>query len=336
MAGQIWSQNTAGGYFYSKQLSDVLRNDVQPLVKFRQFCDVLDQGQQGKHRGQTFTWDVVSDLATPGGVLTETNTMPETGFTVSQGTLTVTELGNAVPFTGLLQDLSKFKVEDIVKKSLKNDAVKAFDRLAWAQFNATPLRAIASSGTDTAAVTLYENGTVTGTNSVAFNNAHLKSIVDTMKTRNIPAFLGDDYYAIASPLALRTLKNNLETLHTYTDTGFKLIMNGEIGRYENTRFVEQTNIAAGVGTNGISTANGGDMAAWTNGKSDWIYFFGEDTVGEAITVEEEVRAKIPTDYGRSQGISWYYVGGFGLIHSYSNAGKTAAKNARIVMWDSAK
>lgn len=99
-------------------------------------------------------------------------------------------------------------------------------------------------------------------------------------------------------------------------------MNGEIGRYENCRYVEQTNIVKGISTDGI---NG---TAWANGLSDWIFFFGNDTVAEAVCVPEEMRGKIPTDYGRSKGVAWYYLGGFGLVH-------TIPSNARILMWDSA-
>lgn len=321
MAGQVWAVNSLGGFMYSRQLSNVLRMAVQPLVKFRQFCDVRDASQQGKKKGDIFTWDVFSDVANAGGVLTETNTMPETNFTIVQGTLTITEAGNSVPYSGKLDNLSKFPVMELVQKVLKNDAVKTFDRLAWTQFNQTLLRAIPANGTDTAAITLFTNGTVTGTNNVAYNNGHAKSIVDTMKERNIPAYIGDDYYALAWPTTLRTFKNNLETIHQYSDTGFKLIMNGEIGRYENVRYVEQTNIAKGTGTDGIT------QTTWTNGKSDWIFFFGNDTVAEAIAVPEEMRGKIPTDYGRSKGVAWYYLGGFGIVH-------TLASNARIVKWDS--
>lgn len=321
MAGQVWALNSLGGYFYSRQLSNVLRMNVQPLVKFRQFADVHDASQQGKKKGDIFTWDVVADVATAGGVLVETNTMPETNFTITQGTLTITEAGNSVPYSGKLDNLSKFPVQDIIKKSLKNDCVKALDRLAWTQFNQCLLRAIPTGGTDTATVTLYTNGTVTGTNNVAYNNAHAKSLVDQMKERNIPAYLADDYYSLAWPTTLRTFKNNLETIHQYTATGFNLIMNGEIGRYENVRYVEQTNIAKGTGTDGITTT------AWTNSKSDWMFFFGSDTVAEAIATPEEIRGKIPDDYGRSKGIAWYYLGGFGIVH-------TQAVNCRIVKWDS--
>jgi N4-gp56 family major capsid protein len=327
MAGQVWAVSSLGGYFYSRQLSNVMRAAVQPLVKFRQFADVHDISQQGKKKGDTFTWDVFSDVATAGGILTETNTMPETNFTIVQGTLTVTEGGNSIPYSAKLDNLSKFPVEDIIKKVLKNDAVKFFDRLAWGQFNQTLLRAIPVGGNSANAIVLYTNGTVTGTNNIAYSNAHAKAICDAMKERNIPAYIADDYYALGWPTTFRTLKNALEAIHQYSDTGFNLIMNAEIGRYENTRYIEQTNVAKGIGTTGVSTANGGDMVAWVNGMSDWIFFFGNDTVAEAVVVPEEMRGKIPTDYGRSKGIAWYYLGGFGIVH-------TLATNARIVKWDS--
>ena len=329
MAGQVWAVSSLGGYLYSRQLSNVLRMAVQPLVKFRQFSDVRDASQQGRKKGDTFTWDVFSDVATAGGVLIETNTMPETNFTITQGTLTITEAGNSVPFSGKLDNLSKFPVIELIQKVLKNDAVKTFDRLSWTQFNQTPLRVVPSGGSSaTGALALTTNGSATATNNDPYNNTYAKTLVDTMKERNIPAYIGDDYYSLSWPTTLRAFKNNLETIHQYSDTGFKLVMNGEIGRYENVRYVEQTNIAKGIGTTGISTSAGGDMVAWSNAKSDWIFFFGNDTVAEAIAVPEEMRGKIPTDYGRSKGVAWYYLGGFGIVH-------TLVSNVRIVKWDSA-
>ncbi len=313
MAGQIWVTNSLGGYMYSETLSKVLRYAVQPSVKFRQFADVKDAAVQGKGKGDTFHWNVYSDVASQGTTLTETSTMPETNFTISQGTMTITEYGNSVPYTGKLDDLSVHPVKEVINKVLKNDAKKAFDIAAHAQFNATPLRVVPTGGTSTTALTLTTNGTATLTNNVTMGKAHVKLIVDLMKERNIPPYLADDYVSVAWPSTLRDLKNDLEAIKLYTETGFQMILNGEIGRYENTRFVEQTNIA---------------KSSWSNAKSGWAYFFGDDTVAEGIAVPEEMRGKIPGDYGRSRGIAWYYLGGFGLVH-------TLAAQTRIVKWDSA-
>lgn len=313
MAGQIWVTNSLGGYMYSDNLSKVLRSAVQPLCKFRQFADVKDAAVQGKGKGDTFHWNIYSDIATQGTTLTETDTMPESNFTITQGTMTITEYGNSVPYTGKLDDLSEHPVKEVINKVLKNDAKKAFDIGAHAQFNLTPLRVVAASGTDTSAVALTTNGTATATNNVALGKEHVKTIVDLMKERNIPPYEGDDYFAISHVSTLRKFKNDLESIKQYTSEGFGMIASGEVGRYENTRFVEQNNIAKGT---------------FTNSKSNWAFFFGGDTVAEGIAVPEEMRGKIPTDYGRSRGIAWYYLGGFGLV-------QTQASQARVVKWDSA-
>lgn len=303
---------------YSLNLSRELRMVVQPTVKYRQFCDIKDAAHQGVNKGDTFHWNIYSDVATQGTTLTEGTALPETNFVITQGTMTITEYGNSVPFTSKLDDLSEQPVKEIIHKVLKNDATKAFDIAASNQFAATPLVVSPTAGTNTAAITVLTTGTATDTVSIEMNNTHVKLIVDEMKERNIPAYVGDDYYAVGRPRTFRTFKNNLEAIKMYTETGFGMIMNGEVGRYENTRFVEQTNRAKGV----LSTKG----SAWT--ASDTVMFFGGDTVAEAIAIPEEIRGKIPTDYGRSKGIAWYYLGGFGLCH-------TGTTDARVMAWDSA-
>ena len=318
MAGQLWSTNNLGGYMSSEKLSRVLRFALQPLVKFRQFADIKDAAGQGKNKGDSYQWNVYSDVATQGTTLAETDAMPETNFTIAQRSLTITEMGNSVPYTGKLDDLSEHPVTEIINKVLKNDAKKAFDAAVYAQFNATPLRVAPTGGTSTNAVTLSTNAATAIINNVAMGKDHVKAIVDIMKERNIPAYVNDDYISMGHPTTFRQLKNDLEAIHLYVDTGFQMILNGEIGRYESVRFVEQTNIA---------------KATWSNNKSNWAFFFGADTVAEAIAVPEEMRGKIPTDYGRSRGVAWYYLGGFGIVHPRDDS--DSSKNARIVKWDSA-
>lgn len=182
MAGQLWAVNSLGGYMYSLELSDILRTAVQPLCKFRQFSDAKDFTDKGLHKGQLFTWNVYNDVFSQGTTLTETTTIPISNFTITQGTGTVVEMGNSVPYTALLDNLSKHPVQEIINKVIKNDAKKALDGMAWRQFDQTQLRVVpASSGTSTTAVTLTTNGTATGTNTIALGKGHIKAIVDTMK-----------------------------------------------------------------------------------------------------------------------------------------------------------
>lgn len=314
---------------YSDELSDVLRQQVQPLTKFRQLCDAEDGTKKGLNRGDKYNWDVYSNVGTQGRRLDEGAPIPETGFTILQHQLTVFEAGNSVPYTGKLVALAKHQVAAIIDKTLKDDARKYFDIEAFLQFKNTQLRAEPSSGTSATAINLDTNGTASVTNNLALGTGHVKAIVDTMKERNIPPFTADDYVSVSHPTTFRNLKNSLETIHQYTETGLAHIFNGEIGRYESVRFVEQTFIPKGGAANATSYDPWGGIAqAWTNGLSSWAFFLGGDTVTEAVCVPEEIRAKLPGDYGRSRGIAWYYLGGFGIVHSDST-------NSRIVMWDSA-
>lgn len=327
MPAQVWSANTLGGYMYADNLSNELRHAVQGAAKFRQFCDLTEA--LGKNKGDTYHWNVYSKISTQGGTLTETNTMPQGNFTLSQGTGTVHERGNSVPYTGLLDNHSAQPIKKVIHRVLKDDVRNAMDNAAWTQFDQTPLRVVPTAGTATDSVVLTTNGTATATNNVAFGKDHNKAIVDLMKERKIPPYIQDDYYALAWPSTLRTLKNDLEAIHQYTETGFGLIMNGEIGRYENTRFVEQTQVAKGGAADSVTYDPVTETAdAWDNAKSDWIYFMGDDTVVEGVTIFEELRGKLPDDYGRSKGLAWYAINGFSIVH-------TDPVQARIVKWDSA-
>lgn len=304
---QVWSTNALGGFMYSDNLSQKLRMAVQPMVRFRQFCDCKEA--LGYNKGDNFAWNVYSDVGTAGTTLTESDAMPETNFTITQASVTITEYGNSVPFTKKLDDLSEHPVTEVINQVLKNDARKALDTAAHAQFDATPLLAI---GTSTSAVSFETDGSPSSTNDSALLKAHVKLIVDEMSERDIPLYDGEHYMCIGRPSTFRGFKDELESIHQYTDPGWRQIMNGEIGRYEGIRFIQQTNIAS---------------ESWTNAKSDAAYFFGADTVCEAIACPEEIRGKIPTDYGRSKGIAWYALLGFGLVH-------TAQLQARVMKWDS--
>lgn len=265
--------------------------------------------------------------------LTETNTIPQGNHTVVQGTLTMNERGYSVPYSELLENLSQFAVRQPIMKVLKYDAMVDLDALVWQQFNKTPLRAAATATGD--AVTLTTNSTATLTVSQGISTTNLKSIVDTMKGRNIPYYTDRDYYAIARPLALRKLKDQLESIYQYTTDGLDMIMNGEIGRYSDTRFVEQTSIPSGGAADSTTFDPFTDTAdPWNSGTGttgDWVFVFGSDTVCEAVHTPEEIRAKIPDDYGRSKGIAWYALLGYGITHNDSSN----VAQARIVKFDSA-
>lgn len=304
MSGQLWSTNSLGGFMYSDNLSTKLRTALQPMVRFRQFADAKEAFGLGI--GDTFRWNHYSDVASSGRELNETDLMPETNFTIDQDSLTIRMFGNSVPFTKMLDDLSEQPVTEIIHKVLKNDARKVLDTEVYDQFNLTPVRVSASSST---AIQIATGGTPAIAHQAEMNSDHVKLVADEMAERDIPTYDGNHYMAIFRPRALRALKDDLEAINQYTSEGWHVIMNGEKGRYEGLRFVEQTNIAAADFT-----------------YSDRGFFFGQDTVIEAFAIPEEIRGKIPTNYGLSRGVGWFAMLGYGIAHD-TNA------EARILAWD---
>lgn len=308
-----WS-DTGSNYLANPTLSDEFRTALQPLSRFRQFCDV--EAAIGKNRGETFQWNIYGDTTDEGGVIQENQKMPETGYAIGQGSVTITEWGISVPYSGKLETLAEHDIRKIVFQTLKNNANRALDAGAAAQFDNALLQYVATGATT---YNLDDDGTPTGNNNNDLSTTHVKQIADLMQERNIPVFDGEHYVCIARPTTLRAVKDDLEAMHMYTNEGWNRVMNGENGRYEGIRFLSQTNKAS---------------AAWTNAKSDAAYFFGADTVTEAVAVPEELRAKVGEDYGRAKGIAWYALMAFGITHADTTSAETK-KQARILKWASA-
>ena len=330
--GQLFAVNSLGGFASAKNLSKELRMGVRAMAKFRQFADVRDAWSKVTRAGQTFTWDVVPMMSRGNRALAETNTIPQGQHTYIQGTLTMSERGFSVPYTEALESLAEVSVREPIMKVLKYDAMCDIDCLVHAEFNKTPMRVAATATGDS--VTLTTNSTATLTVSQQLSLTNAKSVIDLMKGRNVPYYTDSEYMIIARPGGLRKLKNDLEAIHQYTESGLEQIMNGEVGRIPgDARVVEQTVVPAGGAADSTTFNAFTDTAdAWNAAAApDWAFFFGADTVCEAVHTPEEIRAKIPDDYGRSKGVAWYALIGYGITHNSADS----LANVRIFKWDSA-
>lgn len=320
MAGEmLWS--TQSGYLTNNKLNMTFQKQAQPMTRFRQFVSIKEAF--GKQQGQTVNWLQVSNLNTLGGQLTETRTMHETKQPLAWGTLTVQEYGNSIPYTLKLEALSEFEVEQIMREGLLDDAVKVLDAGVEAQFGATKLYYV---GTATGGSAFTTNGTATATNTSVLNSYHMRKMILKLKQRNVPGYtkLGGDYSAILSLEAMESLVGAVESVNQYTESGYRKILNGEVARWYGCRLVED----AWASRNTISLTNRTSSAiSWTKGSSGPGYVFGSPTVREAVVIPEEVRMKVTTDYGRSKGIGWYFLGGWVIEWG-------TEPHARIVKWAS--
>lgn len=331
MSQITWDQQA--GYRHSNQVSDMLRESLRPRAKIRQFA-TLEDGENsgvGLNRGDTFYWNVYDTPARQNYRLEETQRIQSSKMTKQQRALTVTEMGRAIEHTEKANLLSSEDWSKIIESGLAFMASAQFDVETFLSFMETPLRASPVAGTSVDTLVFTENGVPSTTNDVALTTGHVKEIVDEMKVRNIPPHRDTDgnYFCISDPRNFRGIKNELEDIHQHTETGLAYIKHGEIGKYEDCIFIEQNMVPrGGAADSTLFDPHTNTADPWNNGKASWAIFFGDDAVTEAAVVPEEVRAKLPEDYGRDKGAAWYYLGGFASTHP-------DADNARAIIFDSA-
>lgn len=298
MSQQLWAVSSLGGYLSNDVLSRQIRHSAQPIMKFRQFVDA--EGAAGKNRGDAVLFNKISNITTAGGTISETSTIPKRGYTITQGSLSVTEYGNAIPFTLKAQTLADVSVPDIVKTVLRNDMAKVLDSAAAVQFKTSLYKAVI---VNTATTSTWSNGTASATAGANMSDKNVRDIIDRMKIHNTPRYDGSNYICIASTNMIRGLYDFFESKIIQTTS--KPMFNGEVGQYYGCRFVEETNILRN--TLGSNTAFGEAV------------FCGADAVREGIVIAEDIRIDLPKDFGRDQAIAWYYMGGFQLVWGAASA-----------------
>lgn len=302
MATMSWTYDAPAGVYKNRALSAELRMAAIAETKFMQFVGAQDG--LGRKKGEQVTITRMSNLSVPADdSLLELERIPEDDFSLSTQVIAVAEHGRAVPYTSLLEELSVFNIENAVQKVLRNQMALTFDSQAAAAFKRGQIKAIP---TGVAELTFDTDGTVSFQAQANLNQYHVEQIRDYMfSTMLLPAYSGGNYIALVSNKAARGIKRdpNFEKWHVYADPGVKA--SGEIGRIEGVRFFEIQNSAALSNSLGL------------NGVLGEAIFFGEDAVTMATVVEPELRAKESEDYGRSKGVAWYGVYGFGQIYGDS-------------------
>jgi len=311
MATHSWVADAPSGVYKNHKLSSQIRMAAIQQAKFMAF--VKPEPGYGRKMGESITITRVSNVTVPtSDVLVETQRIPEDTISLSTQAITVAEHGRAIPYTSLALDLSNFDLENAIQMKLRDQLSLSMDISAATAFKAGKVKAIP---TGVATTTFDVDGTPSSAAVSNLNMYHVEQIRDYMfGTLNIAPFAGDDYVAIISYKAKRGLMNDPKWVDwkKYTDPQAKY--NGEVGRIENTRFVEQNHTSALSATKGTGSVLGEGV------------FFGADPVVMAVVQDPELRAKESEDYGRSKGVAWYGIYGYDQVWKDSaNAGE-----ARVV------
>jgi N4-gp56 family major capsid protein len=308
--GQNWVTSADGGYLANPQLSRQLRRAALPIMKFAQFTRI--EPGYGKNKGDAIPYNKVSRVLNQGGFISELSSMPATKISVSRDQLTVDEMGNSIPFTGKLESLSEFNPNDIIQQALKDDQAITIDTLIAVQFKKCKVKYTPTGTPDKPTGVFNTSGVVAATATRDTETFDVKAIVDYMKdTLYVPKRTdgGKEHYAcIASVGFLRSIKDDDDFIDAVRYGRPEDLYTGEVGMYEGVRFIEQVNSMSSV--IGVAAKYKGEAL-----------FFGADPVIEGMAIPPEIRAKIPTDYGRNKGIAWYGIGGWKLAWETANPGE---------------
>jgi N4-gp56 family major capsid protein len=300
MTQQIYATSSLGGYYSVPKLTSDIRTIAQPLMMFRRYARPISGA--GTKVGDTIYFDKNMNPTSNGGTLSETSTIPRTSFSINQGTVSMTEYGNAIGYTGKLVSLGQLSIEESTREALKNSIIKVLDSTCGAQFQLADYKAVCAS---TATTTFSTNGVAGATATANMSDVNVRDIVDRLKKMNTPKHRADNmYHCIASTNALRGLYDVIEAKFAYTTV--EQMQSGIVGEYYGTLFQEETNMLSN--TIGLNSAYGEAV------------FFGDDAVIEALAIAEEIRMDQPKDFGRDLALAWYYLGGFKKVWDYSEDG----------------
>jgi len=306
-----WQFDAPSGVYKNHKLSSQLREASVAQSKFMQF--VRPEAGYGKKMGESINITRISNISVPSdSSLNENVRIPEDEMTLSMQAITVAENGRAVPFTSFAQDLSSIDLRNAVQRQLRRQMTLSMDIAAATAAKSGMIKAIP---TGISALTFDTDGTASSAATVNLNVFHVEQIRDYMfTTLNVEPLMDDDYICLVATKAKRGLLSDpaWQDWKKYTDPSAKF--NGEIGRIENIRFIEVNHTSALSGSLGTGSVLGEAVV------------LGADSLVMAVAEDPELRAKQPEDYGRSMGVAWYGIYGYGQIWNDSaNAGE-----ARVV------
>jgi N4-gp56 family major capsid protein len=276
-----------------------------PVLKFDQFS--TKKTELGVQPGRTILIPKYGNIKR-GGRLTESVRMQTQAMSLTSQSVTVYEYGNAIGFSEHLLQTSFYDQLSAASLLLGRDMAVVLD---------IALRNAALSGTNIIyAGSVSAPGSVTST--MVFDTSVVKDAVEALETANAPKWGGDHYICFLHPHQARKLRDDNDWINASLYSGATQIYTGEIGRYEDVRFVSTTvmpnghNAATDSVTGDYSDIGYDATLDGTGSGTIDLYkavFFGEYSYGHATALPVELRDNGVQDFGREHGLAWYSIFG---------------------------
>lgn len=301
---------TNGGTLFSDGVRLVYSREIEfkalPIMRFSQFA--TQKTELGVEPGLTISMLTYDNLKL-GGSLQEMQNMSTQALSGSMKQITVQEHGNAVSNSELLIQSSFDDIMATTTTLLGRDYALVMD---------CELRDVALSGTNI----VYGGGkssrdAVTADDKLQVST--IKDAIEVLATNNAPKYANMYWICFVHPHQSRDLRDDSAWINASNYGAPEQLFTGEIGRIDDTRFIETTLMCNGkAGENDPAhkaelKTGAGDVANKTD-----IYqavIFGDQYYGIAWSLPVELRDNGVEDFGRKRSLAWYAIWGTGLLHN---------------------
>lgn len=304
-----------GGTLFSDLVRTVYSREIEfnalPNMRFAQFARV--KTELNVEPGLTISMMTYDNLAL-GGALQEMKNMETQALAGSMKELHVYEHGNAVSVTELTLRSSFTDVMRDTSVLLGRDYAMVLD---------TELRDVALSGTNI----VYAGGKASRdliTANDKLTVATIKDAIEVLATYNTPKYGGAYWICFVHPHQSRDLRDDTAWINASNYGNPEQLFNGEIGRIDDTRFIETTLMCNGhAGANDPAFkaylkngfAGDSDNPALSNTDIYQAVIFGDQYYAIAWSLPVELRDNGVEDFGRKRSLAWYAIWGSGILHN---------------------
>lgn len=310
---------TNGGTLFSDGIRMVYSSEIEfkalPIMRFSQFATT--KTELGVTPGLTISMMTYDNLKL-GGVLEEMQNMSTQALSGSMKQITVKEHGNAVANSELLVQSSFDDIMATTTSLLSRDYAMVMD---------CELRDTALSGTNVVFARKKDGTEVvsreTLTADCTLKVSTIKDAIEILATNNAPKY-NNYWICFIHPHQSRNLRDDSAWINASNYGAPEQLFTGEIGRIDDTRFIETTLMCNGKASENdpahkkyLKKGFGGDDSdpAITNCDVFQAVLFGDAYYGIAWSLPVELRDNGVKDFGRIRELGWYAIWGTGLLHN---------------------
>ena len=301
---------TNGGTLFSDGVRLVYSREIEfkalPIMRFSQFA--TQKTELGVEPGLTISMLTYDNLKL-GGALQEMQNMSTQALSGSMKQITVQEHGNAVSNSELLIQSSFDDIMATTTTLLGRDYALVMD---------CELRDVALSGTNI----VYAGGKASRdaiTEADKLQVSTIKDAIEVLATNNAPKYQNLYWICFVHPHQSRDLRDDSAWINASNYGAPEQLFTGEIGRIDDTRFIETTLMCNGKAS-ATDPAYKADLVkgAGDTANATDIYqavIFGDQYYGIAWSLPVELRDNGVEDFGRKRSLAWYAIWGTGLLHN---------------------